>query len=162
MSSKKKPLDKLNEWLTAYERRHSSSSNKKLTRAQAAARFAQLRGERIARGQDVNDLSDEERAYYHRQNLLMDPRLRYQQNREETWAHPSNLNKEHTEYIGCDNECIEGCPYIPEQGLETIDHRIAYYGNPEFDQLMQEWLEQAHELLRKDKEEEEKKNEVEQ
>lgn len=63
-------------------------------------------------------------------------------NKKETWLHPSNFSEDYDcsackdgdddkERVdpclnGCHFECVPGCPYIPEYGLETFDHIIEY------------------------------------
>ena len=133
-----------------------------MTELEREHRFAALReersksvnalGERTYEDADDN-MSREEREYYLLCNLRFDPRRRYRQNRAEFWMHPSNFPQEcdcvacrdedqvDPCYNGCKEQCVEGCPYVPEYGLETHDHRIAHAGTKDYDAELARWKE---------------------
>jgi hypothetical protein len=148
-----KSIDKLSDKLDSFERRYALSKEKE-TEAHIQTRFAKLRAGRKARGEDPQAYSDEEKAYYHKINVEYDPRLRYKNNRYEPMMHPSSIPSPTgtCDCEGCKNEidgcingcnaerCVTTCPYIPTEGLETIDHKIAYEGTEDYDMLLEQWL----------------------
>jgi hypothetical protein len=80
---------------------------------------------------------------------MRDPRLRYHEEKRETWCHDSQLNPDckcegcmsgvDPCIHGCHLTCIESCRYYPDKGLETFEGVIAYAGTEDYERLIEDW-----------------------
>jgi hypothetical protein len=136
----KKSIDKLKERLDIIEEAETSGEE---TDYEIQARFAKLREAR-AKKTDVfgnktykdvwDNISQEEEEYYRQKRREADPAVRYQQDKEEWWFHPSSWYMRDVDGYdgkGCnDGVCVPECRYFAPTGrveFEEVQRELQKY-----------------------------------
>jgi hypothetical protein len=136
----KKSIDKLKDRLDAIEEEETSREE---TDYEIQATFTKLREARAKKTdafgnktyEDVwYNITEEEEEYYRRKRHEADPAVRYQQDKEEWWFHPSSWYMRDVDGFdgkGCNNGvCVPECRYFAPTGrleFEEVEAELQKY-----------------------------------